>query len=114
MTDGGVMMRSQAGPGGLAPRRPPARRRRRRSLVLVRGRRLVALRCGDPPCSAFMAGRQADAGLAGEGDFRIAHDWGDLDAMAASLPVALIAAEDQNFASHSGFDLEAIRKARER
>jgi len=115
------MMQSQVGPGGPAPGRAPTRRRRWRRwlllplwLVLFSVLQVVALRFVDPPFSAFMAIRQADAWLAGEGDFRIAHDWRDLDAMAASLPVALIAAEDQNFASHSGFDLEAIRKARER
>ena len=31
--------------------------------------------------------------------------------MAASLPVSLVAAEDQSFAAHHGFDLAAIEKA---
>src|SRR5690606_36462074 len=50
----------------------------------------------------------------GDRDFRVAHDWRDLEAMAASLPVALVAAEDQAFATHRGFDLEAIEQARKR
>ncbi|MDH5834668.1 monofunctional biosynthetic peptidoglycan transglycosylase [Luteimonas kalidii] len=97
-----------------------ARRRWRRWLLLplwlllLTVAQVAVLRFVDPPFSSFMAIRQADAWRAGEMDFRIAYDWRDLDAMAASLPVALIAAEDQNFATHSGFDLEAIEQARER
>jgi monofunctional biosynthetic peptidoglycan transglycosylase len=71
-----------------------------------------ALRFVDPPFSAFMAARQVDAWAAGDWDFRIAHDWRDLDRMAPSLPLALVAAEDQNFPVHHGFDFAAIEKAR--
>jgi len=117
------MMQSQVGPGGPAHGQPPARRRGRRWrrwlllplwLVLLSVLQVAVLRFVDPPFSAFMAIRQADAWLAGKGDFRIAYDWRDLDAMSPCLPVALIAAEDQNFATHPGFDLAAIRQARER
>ena len=59
-----------------------------------------------------MAVRQFEAWGAGDWSFRIAYDWRDLDAIAPSLPVALVAAEDQNFAQHHGFDLRAIEKAR--
>jgi monofunctional biosynthetic peptidoglycan transglycosylase len=112
------MMMAQAGP-------PPAGSRRRRRwwrrllwlpawLLLASVLQVLVLRFVDPPFSAFMAIRQVDAWRAGQRDFRIAYDWRGLDAMAPCLPVALIAAEDQNFATHSGFDLEAIRQARER
>lgn len=73
---------------------------------------VLALRFIDPPFTAFMAARQFEAWTAGERDFRIAYDWRDLDAIAPSLPVSLIAAEDQNFANHGGFDFQAIEKAR--
>jgi monofunctional biosynthetic peptidoglycan transglycosylase len=73
---------------------------------------VLALRFIDPPFSAFMAIRQFDAWGEGDFGFRIAHDWRDLDGMSANVPVALVAAEDQNFANHFGFDLEAIEKAR--
>ncbi len=73
---------------------------------------VLALRFIDPPFSAFMAGRQFDVWVAGDWRFRVAYDWRDLDAIAPSLPVSLVAAEDQNFASHSGFDFKAIEKAR--
>ena len=72
---------------------------------------VLALRFIDPPFSMFMVARQLDAALAGDFRFRIAHDWRDMDAMSANLPLALVASEDQNFASHSGFDFKAIEKA---
>ena len=33
--------------------------------------------------------------------------------MAPSLPISLVAAEDQRFPVHNGFDLQAIEKARD-
>lgn len=101
--------------------RPPPRRRGRwlRRLlwlpVLLLGLSVVqvlALRFIDPPFSAFMASRQLRAWASGDWQFRIAHDWRDLDAIAPNLPLALVAAEDQNFAVHHGFDFKAIAKAR--
>ncbi len=81
-------------------------------LVLVSVLQVLALRFVDPPFSAFMVARQLEAIAQGERDFRIAYDWRDLDAIAPSVPVALVAAEDQNFAAHRGFDFKAIDKAR--
>ena len=72
---------------------------------------VLALRFIDPPFSMFMVARQLDAALARDVRFRIAHDWRDMDAMSSNLPLALVAAEDQNFASHNGFDFVAIEKA---
>ena len=65
---------------------------------------VLALRFVDPPFSAFMVARQLDALVAGEIDFRIAHDWRDFERMSPHLPLALVASEDQNFANHHGFD----------
>jgi monofunctional biosynthetic peptidoglycan transglycosylase len=70
------------------------------------------LRFVDPPFSAFMLARQFDAWTQRDWGYRIAYDWRDLDAMAPSLPLALVAAEDQNFPVHHGFDFAAIEKAR--
>jgi len=74
---------------------------------------VLALRFIDPPFTAFMAARQFEAWGTGDWNFRVAYDWRDLDAIAPSLPVSLVAAEDQNFANHDGFDFKAIDKARE-
>ena len=73
---------------------------------------VLVLRFVDPPLSMFMAIRQVEAWTGGEADFRLQHEWRDLDRIAPSLPVSVIAAEDQNFAHHRGFDLEAIEQAR--
>lgn len=104
-----------------APAAPPRRRRRLRRLLwlpvwllLFSVLQVLVLRFVDPPFTAFMAIRQFEALGQGDWRFRIAHDWRDLDAIAPSLPVALIAAEDQTFAEHHGFDLKAIEHAHAR
>lgn len=73
---------------------------------------VAALRFVDPWFSTFMAIRQFEAWGQGDWRFRVAYDWRDLDEISPNLPVALVAAEDQRFAEHFGFDLEAIEKAR--
>ena len=79
--------------------------------VVVTVAQVAVLRFVDPPTSAFMLARQAQAWGQGDWTYRVAYDWRDLDAIAPSLPMSVIAAEDQNFASHPGFDLDAIGKA---
>ncbi len=59
-----------------------------------------------------MAARQLSAWTHGDGRYRTAYDWRDLDRMSSDLPLALVAAEDQRFPAHHGFDFEAIEKAR--
>jgi len=107
----------------MAPpvKRPPGRARRwlRRlawlciALVAFTVLQVAVLRFVDPPFSAFMAARQLEAWSDGEWAFRIAHDWRDFDEISPHVAVAVIAAEDQRFAEHDGFDFVAIGKARE-
>jgi monofunctional biosynthetic peptidoglycan transglycosylase len=98
--------------------RSPRRRWLRRLLMLPAALALVSLlqvlvlRFVDPPFSAFMAARQLSTWAHGDWSARIAYDWRDLDQMAPSLPRALVAAEDQTFEVHNGFDFAAIEKAR--
>ncbi|MEL1263595.1 monofunctional biosynthetic peptidoglycan transglycosylase [Pseudoxanthomonas putridarboris] len=73
---------------------------------------VAVLRFVDPPFTAFMAGRQLEAWGQGEWRFGVSYQWRDLDRIAPSLPLSMVAAEDQNFADHHGFDLPAIQKAR--
>src|SRR5690606_11051194 len=80
--------------------------------LLVSTLQVATLRFIDPPFSAFMAARVLQAWGQGDGGFRIAYDWRDRDQVSSHLPVAVIASEDQRFAEHHGFDLEAIEKAR--
>ena len=62
------------------------------------------------PCSALMAQRWLGAALAGRPS-RFRHDWVPLEAISPSMGAAVIAAEDQNFSDHFGFDWQAIEKA---
>ena len=63
------------------------------------------------PYSAFMLQRQIDAVAGGERDFRLRHSWAPMKIVSPELPIALVAAEDQKFPQHHGFDVEAIRDA---
>jgi monofunctional biosynthetic peptidoglycan transglycosylase len=44
-------------------------------------------------------------------DGKIDKDWKSLDEIGKNMPLAVVTAEDQKFAEHFGFDLEAIEKA---
>lgn len=64
----------------------------------------------DPFFSSIMLQRQIDAFLDREIKF-IKNSWIDYDDVSKYVPLALIAAEDQNFSNHYGFDFEQIKKA---
>ena len=96
----------------------PARKKRRwllRLLLLpfvllaVTVLQVGALAFVDPPTSAFMVWRQLDG--IGEDGFALRQEWRDHDRISAHLPISLVAAEDQKFPQHRGFDMEAIDKA---
>ena len=70
---------------------------------------VAPLRWLDPPTSMFMLIRQAEG--FGEPGFELRQDWRDAGQIAACLPISVVAAEDQTFPQHSGFDLRAIEKA---
>ena len=44
---------------------------------------------------------------------KLYHDWVPLEKMSKSMPVAVMASEDQRFLTHHGFDYQAIEKAAE-
>lgn len=73
---------------------------------------VAVLRFVDPPLTAFMVGRHIEAWSEGDRSFALAYDWRDADRISKLLPLALVAAEDQNFPTHNGFDFKAIEKAR--
>jgi monofunctional biosynthetic peptidoglycan transglycosylase len=68
---------------------------------------VVALRWLDPPTSAFMLRERVVA------DARVRHRWVDWSGISAHAKVAVIAAEDQRFPDHAGFDLASINDALE-
>lgn len=100
---------------------PPRRRRWRWKYLLwlpvlfVAGSvlQVITLRFIDPPLSMVMLWRYGEALGQRDWSYRLHHEWRDLEKMAPSLPISLVAAEDQRFPEHNGFDLQAIEKARD-
>ncbi len=74
---------------------------------------VAVLRFVDPPLSTVMLWRYGEALGEADWSYRLHYQWRDLDQMAPSLPISLVAAEDQRFPQHNGFDLKAIEKARD-
>ena len=70
-----------------------------------------ALRWWSPPVTAFMATAWVEARLEGARDFELRQRFVPLAAQTPWLAVAAIAAEDQKFPRHRGFDVEAMRAA---
>ncbi|MFN9730572.1 MAG: monofunctional biosynthetic peptidoglycan transglycosylase [Pseudomonadota bacterium] len=108
------MRRSMHRTGSRARRRPWWRRAARALLlagggfVLASALLVGALRFVAPPGSAFMLARAVDAWRAGETGFRLDQRWVPLSRIAPDLALAAVAAEDQKFPLHHGFDLDAI------
>lgn len=72
---------------------------------------VLALRWIPPATSAFMLGDWLHARLSGERTFAIDYRWTPSERISGALPIALVAAEDQKFPFHHGFDLDAIQGA---
>lgn len=72
---------------------------------------VLLLRFVPPPTSAFMLERRIEAWRQGDHDFRLRQRWVPREEIAPWLPLAMIAAEDQKFPRHHGFDVAAIRDA---
>jgi len=101
-------------PGAPAPRRRRWVRRAVVWLVLLPLTlsfvQVLALRWIDPPTSGVMLERWLE--LRAEGaTVSIDYRWRDWQRHSPALAMAVIAAEDQQFASHQGFDADAIRAA---
>ncbi len=69
---------------------------------------VLALRWLDPPTSAFMMRAQIDALAHGDRKYRTRYEWVDYSRISPNAAIAVIAAEDQRFAEHVGFDLKSI------
>jgi monofunctional biosynthetic peptidoglycan transglycosylase len=72
---------------------------------------VVLMRWVDPWYSAFMLDAALDAKLAGKKQYRTDYRWVDLEQISPHAAMAVIAAEDQYFPFHMGFDLKSIREA---
>lgn len=80
--------------------------------LLLTSSLVLALRWIDPPVTAFML-IDARAGAKAAKPYRIRHHWVDGNHISAHAKVAVIAAEDQQFPNHFGFDLKSINEALE-
>lgn len=76
------------------------------SLLLV-----GVLRWVDPPASAFMLLHAYNARRLDRPPPYYHHEWVPWDQLPSVVPLAVIAAEDQRFSGHHGFDMVEIRKA---
>lgn len=63
------------------------------------------------PFSAVMAERQLSAWFSGDFGYVAHSDWVSMDEISPWMPLAVIAAEDQKFPEHWGFDMDSIEKA---
>jgi monofunctional glycosyltransferase len=72
---------------------------------------VIALRWLDPPTSAFMLRDRMEAMASGDPRYEFRHEWRDWNEISPHAAVAVIAAEDQAFAQHNGFDFVQIDKA---
>ncbi len=70
---------------------------------------ILPFRWVDPPTTAFVLRAEVLAGH--DIGFDRALQWTDLDDISPSLPLAVLASEDQKFFVHHGFDTEAIGDA---
>lgn len=63
------------------------------------------------PYTGVMLERQLEAWLEGKTRYQAQHQWQPLAQISPHLLQAVVAAEDQKFLQHSGFDFQAIEKA---
>src|SRR5690554_25898 len=71
---------------------------------------VLALRWFNPPTTAFMLQRMYSQEY---NAIELRHEWRDISRIAPALAISVIAAEDQKFADHWGFDLAAIEQVLE-
>lgn len=83
------------------------------AFIVVTALPVLLLRWIDPFTSAFMLRERIAASAQGDAQYRFRHEWVDFERISPHAAVAVIAAEDQRFAWHAGFDIDSIRQAME-
>jgi monofunctional biosynthetic peptidoglycan transglycosylase len=71
---------------------------------------VFAMRWINPVTSSIMIQRQISGLFDGEFEL-VKYHWVDYDDISKFMPIAIVAAEDQNFPKHFGFDFKQIEKA---
>lgn len=74
---------------------------------------VLLLRWVPPPTTAFIVGRRIAAARERRPEFAIRRRWVPRERIAAAAALAVVAAEDQKFPAHHGFDLESLQDALE-
>jgi len=98
-------------------RRPPLRRLLHSLVILVLAWLalswlvVLVLRFVPPWTSAVMLERQLSAWAHGEKDFQLRRHWVPWTQVSRWVPLAMVAAEDQKFPYHHGFDFDSIQNA---
>jgi monofunctional biosynthetic peptidoglycan transglycosylase len=72
---------------------------------------VIPLRWIDPPTSSFMLQHKLSSLTSGSDTPRLGHEWVGWEAISPYVPLAVVAAEDQRFPNHVGFDLVEVKKA---
>lgn len=68
---------------------------------------VLTMRWLNPPISSFMLHRHFSEEY---GPIELQHEWRDMNRISPMLAMSVIASEDQKFADHWGFDVDAIQK----
>lgn len=84
------------------------------ALFLATAVPVLVLRWVPPPGSMFMLIDQGAALWRGDWDYRIHYRWTSWPDISPQAKLAVVAAEDQTFAEHLGFDFKAMSKALEK
>jgi monofunctional biosynthetic peptidoglycan transglycosylase len=71
---------------------------------------VFSMRWINPVTSSIMIQRQISGLFSGEFEL-VKYHWVDYDDISKFMPIAIVAAEDQNFPKHFGFDFKQIEKA---
>lgn len=74
---------------------------------------ILLFRWVNPPATSIMIQRKIEALISWNDRQMIAYEWFSYDDISKQMAIAVIAAEDQNFPFHFGFDFEQIEKALE-
>ncbi len=99
-------------------RRTWARRVRRWTMYLMVGWLVLTVgtvllfRFVDPPTSMFIMADRV-AAMTGDESYPLRHQWVSWPDISGNVKIAVIAAEDQKFPDHHGFDFESIQDALE-
>ena len=72
---------------------------------------VLLLRWIAPPTSAYMLRQRFEAWRQNDRQFQLQYDWVSWQHISSHAPLAMVAAEDQKFPFHWGFDVESITQA---